>query len=239
MKTRTCGVRVDGPVACWGEGGTWRRPLRIRQSQLWSQNRWILGMLGQRRLRSIVAPAGTFRSLSAGIQHACGVRADGRVVCWGNDFYRQSSPPDGTFTSVSAGSDYTCGIRTDGAVVCWGNDDVGQSSPPVGAFTSVSASRATLAVCGTDGSLACWGSDHSGHASPPAGSFTSVSGTCGVRTDGPIACWGDNPYNAVTSRRLLHFSQWHLRRADGRLHRMPGVRTSTARTRRLSDHSLP
>lgn len=40
-----------------------------------------------------VAPDGAFISASAGRNHACGIRPDGRAVCWGDNQYGQSSPP--------------------------------------------------------------------------------------------------------------------------------------------------
>jgi alpha-tubulin suppressor-like RCC1 family protein len=56
--------------------------------------------------------------VSAGTSHACAVRGNGTVVCWGNDSYGQSTPPEGTFMQVSVGQKHTCGVRTDGTVVC-------------------------------------------------------------------------------------------------------------------------
>ena len=54
-------------------------------------------------------PAGPFLSVSAGFQHACGVKEDGAAACWGNDSYGQATPPAGPFLSVSAGTYHTCG----------------------------------------------------------------------------------------------------------------------------------
>ena len=84
-------------------------------------------------------PTNTFASVSVGWIHACGVRTDGSVVCWGYDGHGEASPPSGTFSSVSAGTHHTCGVRTDGSVDCWGYDGHGQSSPPSGNLASVSA----------------------------------------------------------------------------------------------------
>ena len=100
----TCGVRLDGSVACWG----------------WNT-------LGRTTPRE-----GEFASVSAGHQHTCGVRLDGSVACWGSDRKLQATPPEGEFASVSAGSDHTCGVRVDGSVACWGDDGFGKSTPPEG-----------------------------------------------------------------------------------------------------------
>ena len=83
-------------------------------------------------------PDGSFVSVSVGWIHACGVRPDGSVVCWGYDGHGEASPAAGTFASVSAGTHHTCGVRMDGWVSCWGYGGHGQSRPPTGTFASVS-----------------------------------------------------------------------------------------------------
>ena len=37
----------------------------------------------------------TPETISAGYQHACGVKSDGTLACWGNNDYGQSTPPAG------------------------------------------------------------------------------------------------------------------------------------------------
>ena len=98
----TCGVRLDGSVACWGADS--------------------LGRTAPRE--------GEFTSVSAGNQHTCGVRVDGSVACWGSDRKLQATPPEGDFASVSAGDNNTCGVRVDGSVACWGSDISGKSTAP-------------------------------------------------------------------------------------------------------------
>ena len=46
---------------------------------------------------------GDFASVSAGLDHTCGVGIDGSVACWGDDRLGQATPPEGEFASVSAG----------------------------------------------------------------------------------------------------------------------------------------
>ena len=134
-------------------------------------------------------------AVSAGLDHTCGVEADGSVTCWGDDREGQASPPSGEFRSVSAGSEHTCGIRTDRSVVCWGNDEEDQASPPAGEFMSVSAGWKHSCGVRANGSVECWGEDGPfKRTQSPEGAFTSVSAaqyhTCGVMQDGSIACWG-------------------------------------------------
>ena len=51
------------------------------------------------------APAGAVAgSVDVGGLHACGVKTDGTVACWGDNSVGQATPPAGTFTAVSAGA---------------------------------------------------------------------------------------------------------------------------------------
>ena len=67
-------------------------------------------------------------TLSAGGYHTCGLRANGTLVCWGDNNYGQSSPPAGTFIHVSTGTFHSCGLRASGIWICWGDDYYNQLS---------------------------------------------------------------------------------------------------------------
>ena len=65
---------------------------------------------------------GSFTEISSGANHACGLRANGSIACWGSNTSGQATPPTtGVFTSISTGDAHTCALRNDGAVVCWGS----------------------------------------------------------------------------------------------------------------------
>ena len=139
----------------------------------------------------------SFASVDAGHgHHACGVKRDGSISCWGGNSEGQATPPAGEFASVSAGGEQTCGVKTDGPIVCWGEDHYGEATPPAGEFVSVSAGAEHTCGVKMDGSVACWGFDSSGEATPPAG---------GVRH---------------RQRRVIP----RLRGKDGRLYRLLGKR---------------
>ncbi|MCY4493225.1 MAG: S-layer homology domain-containing protein, partial [Acidimicrobiaceae bacterium] len=135
---------------------------------------------------------GTFRSVSAGVQHSCGVKTDNTITCWGDSWRGQTDAPDGEFTTVSAGRQHSCGVKTDNTVTCWGDSWLGEADAPDGEFKSVSAGRNHSCGVKTDNTVTCWGSRKQVDA--PDGEFKSVSAgskhSCGVRTDNTIACWG-------------------------------------------------
>lgn len=113
-------------------------------------------------------------SVSAGGDHICGVRDDGTVACWGNDYAGQTTPPKGRFASVSAGYDYACGVRDDDTVACWcgAANLYGAATPPEGRFSSVSAGRVHACGLRDDGTFTCWCGNHNGQALPPRERFS-------------------------------------------------------------------
>ena len=144
--------------------------------------------------------AGDFTSISAGNKHACAVRTDKSLECWGDNLERQLNAPAGEFLAVSAGGFHTCALRVDNTLSCWGDRSDGQTMRPRAEFLSVSSGfRHTCAVSageGSEGNVQCWGFDINGQATPTAGSYLKVSAgwehTCGLRTDGAVQCWGGN-----------------------------------------------
>ncbi len=144
-------------------------------------------------------PDGAFTALSAGHEHACGVRANGTVECWGDDSSGQSSPPSGRFKLVSAGSLHSCGVRADNNTVeCWGHNSNGQANPPSGEFAVVSAGWNHTCGIRVNNTVACWGENDSNESAPPSAGFMfkSISAgdryACGVRVNGAVECWGDD-----------------------------------------------
>lgn len=60
----TCVIHLDGTIECAGLKDKLSRP-----------------------------PSGRFVQMDVGHDHACAVRADGSVACWGNNLFGQATPP--------------------------------------------------------------------------------------------------------------------------------------------------
>ena len=135
-----------------------------------------------------------YKAVDSGLRHACAVRSDNTVTCWGYNEGGQVSTPDGEFLTVSAGRWHNCGLRPDRTIACWGYNSDGQLDAPAGEFSEVSAGDVHNCALRTDGTAVCWGSNRIRKAEAPSGEFTSVHAanehSCGLRTDGTIACWG-------------------------------------------------
>ena len=175
----TCAVRDDGASLCWGRNTVPKyNPATEKVESIYG---------GQTN-----APAGSFTAISAGGDHACAIRTNGAIECWGRNEYGESIAPPGRYRAVSAGHEHTCAIReSDGAIECWGRDDDGQmNAAPAGSYSAISRR------CGLhkSGEIECWGWQRRAGEVIPAGGYIAISGghqhTCALRTNGEIACWG-------------------------------------------------
>ena len=138
---------------------------------------------------------GDFTAIAAGFEHACALRTDATVTCWGQNRFGQAEPPVDRFTRITAGRYHTCGIRTDQTVKCWGAAwAIG--APPDGHFTAISAGVGHSCGITTHRTVECWSGNHAGESTPPEGEFVTIAAgdqyTCGVRIDATVVCWGLN-----------------------------------------------
>jgi alpha-tubulin suppressor-like RCC1 family protein len=180
MSGLSCGVQAaDGRVACWGLGltgvtgavklGYTADPVVDLEGPCWVDAGGRVGCSSTSSLSTGV-PAGTFRAVAAAFEHACAIRTDDRVVCWGDNSAGQApaGPSADSFRSVAVaqglgaglGGGFTCGVRSDGRVVCWGDNSHGQApaGPSLDRFQSVVTGSATTCGVRDDGRLVCWGS---------------------------------------------------------------------------------
>ena len=153
---------------------------------------------------SLISNAQAGSALSAGSFHACGIKDDSTLICWGYNEYNQANPPEGTFTQVSAGKYFNCALRVDGSIACWGRDTAGETSPPPGHYAQVEAGGEHACALTSDGTPICWGSN----SSSQVGFLTSnkfqqlalgYNHSCGLKEDGTIECWGGNSEEQSTA----------------------------------------
>ena len=143
-------------------------------------------------------PPASFKAVSAGGAHSCGLRADDTITCWGNNGDGQADAPTGSFKAASTGFAHSCGLRADDTITCWGDNHYGRADAPTGSFKAVSADLNHSCGLRSDDTIICWGYNYFGQTDAPTGSFKAVSTgfdhSCGVRSDDTIICWGDNDY---------------------------------------------
>jgi hypothetical protein len=130
----TCGVTADERVFCWGindtgEVGIWPDP----------DGRSTPGCSLLCRQSPVEVPGVRLRMVSAGLEHTCGLDAEGAATCWGANETGQlgigvigdTLPPQRLstplrFKTIDAGYSRTCAISTSDELYCWGQ---GVSTP--------------------------------------------------------------------------------------------------------------
>ena len=211
--------RIEFAVQQQLAGGSWANPL-LPTRRFFPANvtvgRWLVSSPVFFVPTRVPVPLASTRfiAVDSGSSHACGLRIDGTVNCWGNNLHGQASAPDGQFSAVSAGGAHSCGVRADGTVNCWGHNLWGQASAPDGQFSAVSAG--TRLSCGVrrDATAVCWGGGFelfdTGLLDPPllvSAVSAGSSGACGlVRDDGSGVCVDDRyeielldgPFSAIS-----------------------------------------
>jgi alpha-tubulin suppressor-like RCC1 family protein len=172
----SCGVTADGGAYCWGSN--------------------LHGQLGNGEpptqedpvavVPTSVVGGATFRFVTLGGGHTCGVTTAGVSLCWGygglgqlgagvGQFYNSTpaavAVADGqVFDSLSAGAEHTCGLTAEGEAFCWGANHRGQlgdgttehrslPTPVQGGLTFRSLRAAGTTTCGITiaGAAYCWG----------------------------------------------------------------------------------
>lgn len=144
-----------------------------------------------------VAPTDTFDAIDVGREHACGLRPDGTVGCWGF----AGTVPTAVFEQIAAGRDHTCARDAAGVLTCWGEDDAGETQPPAGLVAAtVAAHDETTCVLEPSGALTCFGGRLAGLA--PTGSFDGLeaggNGFCAYDRWGLPTCWGADNWTSDT-----------------------------------------
>ncbi len=171
----SCARKSTGTLWCWGDnhgmevGDGTTAGYRFSPVQVGTDTDWVL--------------------VTAGTEHACGLKSDHSLWCWGQNAYGEVG--NGTLFSteygpvelvkswktVSAGGRHTCAIKTDGTLWCWGNNQSGELG-----IGTLAKKKAPAKV----GTAANW-------SLVAAGFFH----TCAKKKDGTLWCWGQNKYGQV------------------------------------------
>ncbi len=241
----TCAVRTDGTVWCWGSarvgqlGNDQAGPGEYRTTAV--------------RVRRVGGSLTGVRHITAGDHHACALRTNGSVYCWGYARYGQLG--DGTtgvgmgdarslavrvrrgggylddVVALAGGYYHTCAVRSDGSVWCWGAGSYGQ----LGDGESGIGHQRTKPGRVLRGS---------GHLTRVAGIAAGAFHTCARRTDGTAWCWGSDEFgqlgDGTTGDPAEHIRSKpvQVRRGSGFLTRVAGIGAGGSHTCALrSDRS--
>ncbi|MGI5182399.1 RCC1 domain-containing protein [Dactylosporangium sp. CA-152071] len=170
----TCATRIDTTLYCFGRNSDGQVGIGSTVSP-------------QTTPVQVTSPSTTgWTAVSLGYRHACAIRTDQTLYCWGdghagrlglgngngNGQPQPTQVPGSTWWAVSLGADHSCAIKTDGSLWCWGSGSSGQ----LGAGTTADQS-APASV----GSATTWRTVSGG-----------VRHTCAVQSVGTVWCWGSN-----------------------------------------------
>jgi alpha-tubulin suppressor-like RCC1 family protein len=190
----SCGVSTTGVAYCWGSN---------QSGEIGSVT---IGITTGGASGSPVQVDGglTWKSVTVGWQHACGIDSNNDAYCWGDN--RLGSVGAGTaeqqyrspvmvtgghkWTQLSAGSNYTCGITTTRQAYCWGLNDGGQLGDGTTttrlAPTAVSNAGVTFTVIAASTGQSSGGTAQLGNGV-----------TCALAESGAPYCWGYNGFGAL------------------------------------------
>jgi len=173
LDTSGCGLARDGTLTCWPAA----------------------------EMNDVGAfPPGRYRVVSTRSAHACAIRLDRTLVCWGKRGGMTNSP-GGPFLDVSVGLSHVCAIRADGTLTCWGeSNSYRQASPPPGRFVQISSGGVMSCARNADNLVVCWGEKDtfgSLHNRQARSVHTGIKETCVIELDGTLTCKG--PYHAAAA----------------------------------------
>ena len=169
----TCVINTAARVRCWG---------RNSHGELGPAAGGDLSLVAV-----TVDLGGDVGAVESGDEHACAVRTDGALYCWGSDSNGQlgNGPPETTgpvlvelpdVLEVACGDEHTCALDNSGQVDCWGANDSGQLGDnsttdrpqPAASPVELGAAASQIAVgddfsCAiTAGAVLCWGENEFG-----------------------------------------------------------------------------
>lgn len=190
----SCALRVGGEVVCWGyrANGRLGDGLDDSMQDIGDERGETAGTLGK------VSIPGTVVDLAVGGSHACALRDEGQIYCWGTGMggrlgYGNADDVGVTNTpstvgpvtlprqfaprQVVAGAGHTCALSGDGDVLCWGD-----------AATGILGSQTTEDI--GDGEQPIDGVRVDLGGAPVAALSAGSQHTCALMENGALHCWG-------------------------------------------------
>lgn len=178
-RDHSCGVSTSHVAYCWGNND--RGELGDNSTTMRHVPTQVSGAQGD---------LPSFKELSAGMLHTCGLTTSNLAYCWGENGYGSLGDETRTdrevpaavagglhFRGISAGGFHTCALRDDGPAVCWGANRTGQLGDGT---TTDSDSPVTVASTEYFYEIRA-GNEH----------------TCATAYGGVVYCWGNNTYGQL------------------------------------------
>ena len=146
-----------------------------------------------------------YNAVDAGYTYSIGLKSNGSMTGWGNNYDGQATPPTGyIYTAISAGYSHGLALKSDGSIAGWGDNSKGQATAPDGNdYIAVSATYYSSIALKSDGSIIGWGAPDY-QAPPPAGNdYVAISAglnhSIALKSDGSLAAWSrSDDYNQVS-----------------------------------------
>jgi|GEM_PF-656665 len=167
----TCGIKSDDSLWCWGGDAS---------GQLGNG-----ATTGNQIDPNLVTGSYSWKSVSTGTNHTCGIQADNTLWCWGSDSSGQlgngattGNQADPVYIManiavVAVSSAHTCAIDRTSDLWCWGAASNGR----LGNGTTTPNQVSPVLITGGP-----WSALHAG----------LNSHTCATKADGSLWCWGLN-----------------------------------------------
>ena len=168
-----CALDIQGNAICWGNNDLEQSsPPPGSFSKIMSGNQGSCGLRNSDQhpvcwgnLAEIAEPEIELETITVGNGHACGIDADGNLICWGENGNGQTDVPVGAiYTQVTSGDNHTCALDNTGKIECWGENIAGQTNLPFGVYSVLDGyGNHTCALRSVD-QISCWGGNEHGEA---------------------------------------------------------------------------
>jgi alpha-tubulin suppressor-like RCC1 family protein len=212
----SCLLAKDGRVRCWGDNalGQLGAPARGSGANCFGEaHQDEVEFPGRCSPEpGLVEGLHEVKQLALGTDHACALRADGTVWCWGSNWQGElgvgAGPHAGVAVcrddtecarapvlvpglrarTIAAGGAVTCAVRDDGRLVCWGDATFGQIQDASNkcTVTDLPCARSPVPIEGVTDVVQ-----------------VAIGGwqLCALRATGQLLCWGGNEFGEAGSAR--------------------------------------